>query len=190
MSEVEKLEIGEYQVTIDPQNLKFSEETLTVYIQKESAFYDNFGAFLTLAEKNLQIQEIRHEKLYCERFVEAKENGSSDKLAEAKAKCDMDVVILKEDMVEARYIVNRLKQHLKAWDKNHENAQSLGHYQRKAMDKLHGDIYAKDHFIDRTIEQSIERKAEQEFMKKVVKTEPANSGPAEFETELSMDNLF
>ncbi len=185
MSETEKLEIGNFEVVIDPQNLKFSEETLTTYIQKESGFYDNFGAFLTLAEKNLQLKELNHERLYCERFTEAKDAGGSDKYAEAKAKADTDVVAVKEQAIEARYIVNRVKQHLKAWDKNHENAQSLGHYQRKAMDKLHGDI---PYNFDRTIEQRIERKAEEDFVKKV--TKPAKDGPPEFETELSMDNLF
>ena len=38
-------------------------------------------------------------------------------------------------VIEARYVVNRLKNHLKAWDKNHDNAQSMGHMLRKQMEK-------------------------------------------------------
>lgn len=146
MARKEKLEFAGAVVEIDPENLRFNETNLSQYIQTEAGYYDNFGAYLSLAEKNLQNFELRHEKTLAERFVEAKENGGSDKLAEAKAKCDAVVVDLKDKMNDAKYIVNRLKQHLRAWDKNHDNAQSLGHMQRKLMDKLHGDIMGSSRY--------------------------------------------
>lgn len=146
MARKEKLEFAGAVVEIDPENLRFNETNLSQYIQTEAGYYDNFGAYLSLAEKNLQNFELRHEKTLAERFVEAKENGGSDKLAEAKAKCDPVVVDLKDKMNDAKYIVNRLKQHLRAWDKNHDNAQSLGHMQRKLMDKLHGDIMGSSRY--------------------------------------------
>lgn len=139
MAKTEKLEFDKYSVLIDPENLRFDEMTLSNYIQTEGGYYDNFGYYLALAERNLQNKESQYEKLYCERFVEAKESGSSDKLAEAKAKSDVDVVEMKDAIFEARYAVNRLKNHLKAWDKNHDNAQSLGHMQRKLLDRLPTD---------------------------------------------------
>lgn len=174
----EKLKFDKYEVLIDPENLRFDEATLSAYIQTEGGHYDNIGAYLALAERNLQNKEIQHEKLYCERFEEAKELGSSDKLAEAKAKKDSDVVSLKEEVVEARYAVNRLKNHLRAWDKNHDNAQSLGHMLRKQMDKLNSDIYGsvyRGHGVD-------------DDVKEVVKPFPTTEG--EFETNLSVENLF
>ena len=64
MAKVEKLEIGTSSVVIDPTNLTFSEATLSSYIETEAGYYDNFGAYLALAEKNLQIREIEHEKLF------------------------------------------------------------------------------------------------------------------------------
>lgn len=146
MTRKEKLSFDKYEVELDSENLRFDQDSLTIYIQKEASFYDNFGSYLALAEKHLQNKEVFHEKLYCERFVEAKEDGGSDKLAEAKAKCDVDVVKVKEEIVEAKYIVNRLKNHLKAWDKSHDNAQSLGHNLRKQMDKLHGDIVSRNFY--------------------------------------------
>lgn len=145
MSKVEELNFDLFNVKIDPENLRFDETTLSTYIQKEGGFYDNFGYYLALAEKNLQNKEVRYEKLYCERFIEAKEFGSSDKLAEAKAKADADVVTLKDEVISARYIVNRLKNHLKAWDKNHDNAQSMGHMLRKQMDRLATDTIYGNH---------------------------------------------
>lgn len=149
MAKDEKLEFAGFEVVVSPDKLKFDENTLTNYLQTEGGYYDNFGAYLALAEKNQQNKEILHEKLFSERFDEAKENGSTEKQAEAKAKSDPDVFKMKEDIIEAKYIVNRLKQHLRAWDKNHDNAQSVGHMLRKIMDKLHGDsVMGTTRYID------------------------------------------
>ena len=181
MGRKEKLEFAGMVVEIDPENLRFNEASLSQYIQTEAGYYDNFGAYLCLAEKNLQNLELRHEKLFAERFVEAKEDGGSDKLAEAKAKADADVVSLKEKSNDAKYAVNRLKQHLRAWDKNHDNAQSMGHMQRKMIDKLHGDIMggrgymAPSNVNDDLIEETVKSYDE------------AESG---FETGLGKENLF
>ena len=179
MAKKETLEFAGFSVEIDPDNLKFNEATLSKYIQTEAGYYDNFGAYLSLAEKNLQSFELMHEKAFAERFVEAKESGS-DKLAEAKAKCDADVVSLKEKVNNAKYIVNRLKQHLRAWDKNHDNAQSLGHMQRKLMDKLHGDIYGV---------KSYDTSVNDELIAETVKSYETSESSG-FEEGLSTANLF
>lgn len=148
---VEKLTFAGHEVIIDSENLRFNEATLSDYIQTESGYFDNFGASLALAERNLQNKEMLYERLYNERFVEAKEGGS-DKLAEAKSKSDPDVMACKAEIVDARYIVSRLKQHLKAWDINHDNAQSAGHMQRKMMDKLQAEITARNlSYFDRGV---------------------------------------
>lgn len=180
-TKIEKLCFDKYEVEINPENLRFDENTLNVYIQRESGFYDNYGASLALAERHLQNKEVAHEKLYCERFVEAKELGSSDKLAEAKAKADVDVNLLREAIVEARYVVNRLKNHLKAWDKSHDNAQSMGHMLRKQMDKLNSDIMGK--YFDHNREVPGLDNA-------VAETVSSTTEDGGFETNLSTDNLF
>lgn len=175
----EKLRFDKYEITVNPENLRFDENTLGAYIQTEGGHYDNIGGYLALSERHLQNKEVQYEKLFCERFEEAKEHGASDKLAEAKAKKDPDVVDKKLEVVEARYIVNRLKNHVKAWDKNHDNAQSLGHMLRKQMDKLNADIRAHD---DRF---GYDRHHEDPFPAE--KREPVKS---EFASELTADHLF
>lgn len=180
MPNKETLGFDKFEVTIDPENLRFDERTLSEYIQTEGGHYDNFGGYLALAEKNLQNKQTLWEKLYCERFEEAKELGSSDKLAEAKAKKDPDVVELKNDVIDAQYAVNRLKNHLKAWDKNHDNAQSLGHMLRKQMDRLPSDtIYGSHGYQGHRTDDEV---------KETVKSFPTTEG--EFETNLSVENLF
>jgi altronate dehydratase len=190
MAKVEKLEFAGFSVVIDPDNLKFDEMTLSLYIQKESGYYDNFGAYLALAERHLQQKETLYEKVSYERFVEAKECGGSDKLAEAKAKCDPTVVEFSDEVTDAKYVVNRLKQHLRAWDKNHDNAQSLGHMIRKEMDKLHSEVMIRAYNINRNeipgLDRAVERTVE-DWPSNEVKEPDQSAG---FETDLGMDNLF
>lgn len=188
---IEKLEFAGHEVTLNSENLRFDEMTLSNYIQTEAGYYDNFGAFLALAEKNLQNKEVYHERLYSDRFVEAKENGGTEKLAEAKAKADPDVVSAKQDIIEARYIVNRLKQHLRAWDKSHDNAQSMGHMLRKQMDKLNAEIVSKSsgYYGTPGLDQAIERTVKPFEVVEIGGDEPKDETP-EFETNLSLDNLF
>lgn len=147
-AKIEKLEVGDRTVTINPENLRFNEATLNQYIQTEAGHYDNFGACLALAEKLLQREEMLCEKVYSERFAEAKDHGASDKKAEAMAKADDIVIDYKERIIDAKYKVQRLKRHLYAWDKNHDNAQSLGHMLRKEMDKLNAEIFSRSKQYD------------------------------------------
>jgi|LSQX01.3.fsa_nt_gb hypothetical protein len=193
MAKIEKLEFAGQTVVIDPENLKFDEMTLTRYIQKESGFYDNFGAYLALAEKHLQQKETIFEKVYYERFVEAKESGGSDKLAEAKAKSDPTVVAFREEVTDAKYVVNRLKQHLRAWDKNHDNAQSLGHMIRKEMDKLHSDVMMRTYNIDRSEILGLDRAVSRtvgEWPKEPDRDDRISEEVSGFETDLDLNNLY
>jgi hypothetical protein len=178
MGKVEKITFDKFSVNIDPEYLRFDEDTLSRYIQTEGGYYDNFGNYLALAERNLQNKENMQEKVYCERFVEAKEMGASDKLAEAKAKCDPTVTSLRSDIVEARFVVNRLKNHLKAWDKSHDNAQSMGHMLRKQMDRLNSDILGNAGWQGSTLDQDVS---------KAVGSFDDNSG---FDHSLGIDGLI
>lgn len=134
------IKVGDEVVTLDANNLAFNESTLTTYLQKEGGFYNNFGGFLAKAEYLLQYRELDHEVAYADTFKMYKDEGGSDKLCEAKTEADPTVIEAKKKVIEAKYLVRQLVQHLKAWDKNHENAQSLGHHLRKEMDKLNAEI--------------------------------------------------
>ena len=187
----EKLEFGGHEVIVDPHKLQFDEMSLNDYIQTEAAQYDYFGGSLALAEKNLQIKEMQHERFYNERFIEAKEEGAAVALAESKAKVDPVVADAKEAIINAKYIVNRLKQHLKAWDKNHDNAMSLGHMLRKQIDKLHGDFISGSRDgstpgLDDAVERTVT--SFDPDPKPVPEIPPEEVGG--FETELTADNLF
>lgn len=142
----EELMIDGEKVVIDPQNLVFNETNLTTYITKEGGFYDNFGGYLARAERILHIKEIKAEEVYSDVFATFKDKGGSDKLCEARAKASDAYQKAKEEVIEVKYLVTRLKNHLRAWDKNHDNAQSLGHFLRKEMDKLNGEIMGSGYY--------------------------------------------
>ena len=156
MADKEILELGSQKVVIDPNYLKFNETTLTQYLTVESGYYDNFGAHLAMAEKMLQLFELQAERIYSSSFAEWKDNGGSDKLAEARAKSDTAVVASEELVIEAKYKVKRLQQHLRAWDKNHDNAMNLGHWLRKQADKLNAEIKVSNSRFDDMVEADIE----------------------------------
>lgn len=131
-------------VIIDPDRMKFNEVTLSDYMADEYAWIDYFGKQLEYATKELAIAEGRYDALYNQKFVESKDNDSaSDNYAKAKAASNEDVVKAYEHKVERKLVVGLLKAHLRAWDKNHENAQNRGHTLRKEMDKLNKDIYSE-----------------------------------------------
>lgn len=140
MLKKELLVVGEEEVSLDPNNLHFSEQTLSDYLKKEGGWYDNFGAYLAKAERELQLAETYYENLYNLKFYQFKDEGGSDKMAEARSKIDGDVQKASKDKMDAKYTVSRLKYHLRAWDKNHDNAQSMGHTLRREMSKLGNDI--------------------------------------------------
>lgn len=192
--EMEKLEFDGYTVTLDARNLRFDEATLSIYIQHEAGYYDNFGGFLALAERAQQNKDTLYDKIYYERFVEAKESGGSDRMAEARAKSDPTVVALKEEAIQAKYIVNRIKQHLKAWDKNHDNAQSMGHMLRKQMDKLNMEVNMRMANIDRNEIPGLDNAVQDTVgdWPSVQESEPVKKDDlgTGFETDLGMDNLF
>lgn len=142
MNDITKIVVNGEEVILDRSKLVFSEGTLSRYIEMEGGWYDYFGAKLAESEKELADKEANYEVIYSKRFTYWKDEYgcSSDKVAEAKTKADQEVVDAKSEVIEAKLNVRLLQQHLRSWDKNHENAQSRGHFLRKEMDKLNRDI--------------------------------------------------
>lgn len=140
---VEKTEVtvAGRTVVLDPDRMKFNESNLSEYMTDEYAWIDYFGKQLEYATKELALAEGKYEALYNQKFVEAKDEGGSDNYAKAKALSNDEVTKAYEYKVERKFVVGLLRSHLRAWDKNHDNAQNRGHTLRKEMDKLNRDIY-------------------------------------------------
>ena len=130
-------------LVLDPENMKFNEFTLSEYMDKEYAWIDYFGKQLELATKELALAELAYETKFNEIFIETKDGGGSDTYGKAKSQSHPDCVALHQAVIDRKSVVGFLKSHLKAWDRNHDNAQNRGHTLRKELDKLNKDIYHK-----------------------------------------------
>jgi len=128
--------LGDQRIELDSEKLKFNETNLSKYYQEESSYYDYFSAQLAHADYLLLQRELEYDKIYNEKFYTNKDEGGSDKYVESKTKADSEVIEAREEILQAKYKKNLLQQHIRAWDKNHDNALSLGHMLRKEMDKL------------------------------------------------------
>jgi hypothetical protein len=157
INEIKEIEIGGKIIKLDPAHMRFDEHTLTEFLQKEAGFYAYYGACLAEAEFLMQRREMEYDIVYSQKFKECKENGATEKLAEAAAKADPEVEKVRLTFLASKYKVRLLQQHLRAWDRAHENAQSRGHFLRKEMDKLNKDIYfsKSDPFLEDKIDDII-----------------------------------
>ena len=138
------IKIGGQEILLDNSRLAFNEVSLNTFMENLALWYDYFSQKLAEAEAILAYKEYEYDVLFSSAYEKNKESGGTDKLAEANAKKDPGVCEAKKDIIGAKHKVTLLKQHLKAWDKAHENAMSRGHMVRKEMDKLNTDIVFKN----------------------------------------------
>lgn len=142
----EVIEIGQEKVPIDCEKMRFDEASLTKYMQEEAPWFSYLGQKIADLDWMRQRAEAEYEHAYAEKFVELKEGGGgSDKLVEMKCKSDEELYEKKKKIASAKRLVEKMRQHMRGWDKNHENASNYGHNLRKEMEKLGQDIkWSKD----------------------------------------------
>ncbi len=167
----DKIEVKGQTVIIDSNNMNFTEATIGEYLQKEGGYYSYFGSQFAHAEDELanaesELTNAKDELEYVHDtcFKEFKDKKASDKLADASANIDPEVVAVKKKVNECKKKVNEcklkvslLKRHLMAWDRTHDNAQNVGHTLRKEMDKLNNDIpKTTSSFNERLVDELVE----------------------------------
>jgi hypothetical protein len=138
------VKIGGQDIVLDNSRLAFNEISLNNFMENLALWYDYFSQKMAEAEAILAYKEYEYDILFSSSYEKSKEEGCTDKLAEANAKKESNVCEAKREIIGAKHKVTLLKQHLKAWDKAHENAMSRGHMVRKEMDKLNTDIVFKN----------------------------------------------
>jgi len=148
--------VNNQEVILDTNRLYFSEGTLSEYLEKEGGWIDFFGAKLAEAERQFSEMELEvereedeYDRTYSKVFSVLKTTeGGSDKLVEGQTKIEMTVIAarnkvlaLKAKSIDLKYNVRLLQQHLRAWDKNHENGQNRGNTLRKELERLNKDKF-------------------------------------------------
>jgi len=139
--ELVKVIVQGREIVLDPKNMKYNENSLGDYMNKEYGWVDYLGKQLEYAQKEVLFADIEIDRLIGLRFMEAKDKGQSDNYSKSFANSSDDVVAARKHLAERKEVVGHIKAHLKAFDKNHDNAQNRGHTLRKELDKLNRDIY-------------------------------------------------
>jgi hypothetical protein len=142
------IKLGNEEISLDPLNMSFNENTLSNYLEHEYGWINYFGEKLADVEALMKLREIDYDATYGEKYDKYKTEGCTEKQAEARTKSDIEVIDARKKVVDAQHKQKLLYQHLRAWDKNHENAQSRGHFLRKEMDKLNKEIYLNKEIDD------------------------------------------
>jgi len=158
---VETVKVGTEEITIDPNDLDFNEATLNEYMQKEASLYNYYGQKAADAQAQLQLAKMHNEIAYAEKFKFYKASNTVA-LTESLAKADPEVVKTAKHVISCARVLDKLKNYLRSWDKNHDNAQALGHMIRKEMDKLGFEIKTRagnsqDVLIDERIKAVLEK---------------------------------
>ena len=131
-----KLTIGKEEVELDAAVMNFTEATLNEYLMKDAGTYSYYHQKWVDAQYLATKYEDNFETLYAKKFQECKEAGATDKLAEAMAKSNQEVVEAKDKARITKRAKDQLWGFLKSLDKAHENALNLGYNVRKEMTVL------------------------------------------------------
>jgi hypothetical protein len=142
--EVVRVKVLGRDVILDPANMKYDESSLARYMSEEYAWVDYFGKQFEYAQKEMLYAEIEAEAVYSKKFIESKDLGYSDNYAKAYALANQEYIEAKKKHIERKEVVGLIKSYLKAFDKNHENAQNRGHTIRKEMDKFNRDSFVEN----------------------------------------------
>jgi hypothetical protein len=135
-------------IVLDPENMKYNENTLGEYMNTEYGWIDYLGKQLEYAQKEVLIANIDAESQYSLKFMESKDAGNTESYAKAFALASANVVAAKKYVADRKETVGHIKAHLKAWKENHENAQNRGHTLRTEMKMLNRDVFETQNDLD------------------------------------------
>jgi hypothetical protein len=146
-----KIQLGDEEVSLDPANLQFSEANLNEFLCKLPALYAYYSAKWAEAQHLNYCCEDAVEAIFAQKFELYKNQGGSDKLADARASADKEVSDARRAARKTKLFMQEIYGYLRSLDKAHENALNLGYNIRKEMDKLHPGIKRRD--FDKELDQ-------------------------------------
>ncbi len=130
--------VGKEEVNLDETALDFTPENINDFLTKYAAlhrYYQNKHNQAVYIAKTLNDQYI---VLFNSKFKEGKiAHSFSDKMAEANAKSDEEVVKLLDKVRKAEYVKDEIYGFLRSMDYAHDNAKELCYNMRKELDKIY-----------------------------------------------------
>lgn len=142
------VKVGNQEVILDSGDLKFTDATLNVFLEKIGGRIDYIGQNLANAQRICSMVEQKYDFAFITAFKALKEEGKSDKTSELLAKADPEVQRLKMVLIESKYNKDLIYNHLQALNSAREDAHNRGHMLRKEMDKLSNSFLKPSDSID------------------------------------------
>jgi hypothetical protein len=131
--------VGSEEVNLDEKILEVNHETINDFLSKYAAWYRFYQSKHNDAALIARSYADQHASLLQSKFKHYKETQAcSDKMAEACAKSDEEVVDLQKKVRSAEYIKDNLYGFLRSMDYAHDNATQLCYNMRREMDKIGG----------------------------------------------------
>jgi len=127
--------LGE-DVMLDSDLLEINEVNLNDFFSTFASKYSYYNQKWAEAQYVCHKAEDLHEIAYAKTFKQYKDDGGSDKYAEAKAKAHPEVIDAKSKVRAAKMNTQMLWVYIRSLDKAHENALNLGYNIRKEIEKL------------------------------------------------------
>src|SRR4051812_18799816 len=138
------LKIGNEDVEIDEKILNVTPENINEFLSKYAAWHRFYQTKHNDASYIAKCYNDQYNKILNQKFRAYKQEGNlSDKMAEASAKSDEEVLAAQEKLRQAEYIKDELFGFLKSMDYSHENSLQICYNIRKEIDKISGSYVKK-----------------------------------------------
>jgi hypothetical protein len=136
------------EVTLDPEHVQFTEANLNGFLQTTPGWFSYYSAKQARAQYIASLHDDKYEQVYSDKFRFYKAEGGSDKLAEASAKTDPEVIEALKRCRKAKENLTYITGFLRALDKANQNALNLGYNLRKEMQLSGGNRVGEDKSLE------------------------------------------
>jgi hypothetical protein len=132
------IKVGREEVDLDKSILKFSPETINDFLANYASLASHYNDKHADASYISSKYKDSYNNLLSLKFKDSKiQNGYSDKMAEACAKCDPEVVAIQEKWRAAEYVKDLVYGFLRSMDDAHTDAKEMCYNLRKELDKIY-----------------------------------------------------
>jgi hypothetical protein len=144
-----KIKVGSEEVELDEKLLIVTMENINEFLSGYASWYRYYQNKHSDASLIARKYTDKHAALLQAKFKQYKiDGGYSDKMAEACAKSDEEVIKAQENMRFTEYVKDEIWGYLKSMDYAHANALQLCYNMRKEMDKIGGSYVRHSDDID------------------------------------------
>lgn len=131
------IKVGKEDVNLDEKNLDISYETINDFLPKYASWYRYYNSKFNDASFIAKKYTDQYNQMLNLKFKHYKQEFQySDKMSEACAKADEEVLAAQEKMRAAEYVKDELLGYLKSLDYAHEDTLQMCYNIRKEMDKI------------------------------------------------------